>query len=304
MTTLSLRSSRVHFETDPAVVEAVKANGELEITAGQMAQQDLPEKEIYAALATALGTDTPIFRFRPRTDGSSFPISTSLTVFAQTDSSGVITPKVFDLNLSPIETTFLRSKVGPGGYAIVKIGKAEVEVEIPVSSDLMGEVRAADEGAEPVFEEAKGEPALEALGVHTLRAVPQREIPPHSNDVPVGVDLEVVELLAPTRDYGEPRLKVARRDTGEMIVGLIATSPIRAAIGVRNGQGFKLDNTALGQTFQVLEVATKKDRQGEPIPVLDRNKKAVLDDDGNARFQQTVIVRRTTGGGSSLKLAA
>jgi hypothetical protein len=51
-------------------------------------------------------------------------------------------------------------------------------------------------------------------------------------------------------------------------------------------------------------VATKKDRQGEPIPVLDRNKKAVLDEDGNARFQQTVIVRRTTGGGSSLKLAA
>ena len=304
MATLSLRSSRVHFETDPAVVEAVKTSDSLEITAGQMAQQDLPEKATYAALADALGPDTPIFRFRPRTDGSSFPISASLSVFAEIDAEGNSTPKVVGLNLAAIDAKFLRSKVGPGGYSIVTIGKAEIEVEISPSRELMDEIRAADEGAEIVFEEVKGAPQLVALDVPTLRTIPQREIPPHSADVPLCVDLKVAELLAPTREYGEPRLKVVRQDTGEEIVGLIATSPIRAAIGTREGQGFKLDASSVGQSFQVLEVSTKKDRQGEPIPVLDRNKKPALDEEGNARFQQTVIVRRTTGGASSLKLGA
>ena len=307
MTPLSLRSARTSFETSEAVAKSVADNGELVLTVGQMAKQNLPEKPIYQALAKAVGNDTALFRFRPRTqEESAFPISTTWSVFAESEEKGSKV-HVYGLDLSPIPgVEFVEYKLGPGGFAKVMIGSADLEVEIPTSSGLMGELRSLDEGEEIVFPVQGGQPTvLVEIGqdaIPALRAVPQRDVPPHSTDIPHKVDLEVTAILPVTRQYGEPRLEVVRKDTGEKIIGLIATGPIRQAIGKRENM-FAMDEAVIGESFQILEVATKKDRDGKPVPVFDRNKKPAVDEEGNPRFQQSVIVRRTTGGGVELDLS-
>lgn len=303
---LSLRSARTSYETSEAVAKAVAKNGELVLTCGQMAKQDLPEKATYEALAAAVGANTPLFRFRPRTqEESGYPISTTWSVFAEEEVAGS-NVHVYGLDLAPIEgVSFTGYKVGPGGYAKVEIGNAEIEVEIPVGLSLLDELRALDEGEKVEFPELGGQPTVMVeLGddpVAAIRAVPQRDVPPHSKDIPQKVDLEVTAILPSTRQYGEPRLEVVRKDTGEKIVGLIATGPIRQAIGKRENM-FTMDEEVIGEVFQIVEVAVKKDRDGNTIPVLDRDKKPMVDEDGQPRFQQTVIVRRTTGGGIELDL--
>ena len=124
--------------------------------------------------------------------------------------------------------------------------------------------------------------------IPALRPVPQRDIPPHSEDVPQGVDLKVTAILQNTRGYNEPRIAVELPD-GSTIIGLIATAPIRQAIGVRNGKGFTLTDASVGETFQILEVIEMKTRDGESIL-------------SNGKAQRSVIVRRTTGGGIDLDL--
>lgn len=295
--TLSLRSARTAFETAPSVVSKVAADGDLLLTAGQLAKQPIPDQEVYQAIAAALGDETPIFRFFPRTDGSSIPLSRSLAVFASGVEDDAV-PMVYGLDYTPIGSTFIRSKVGPGGYAVVRIGGRsgpEVEVEIPMAKDLVDGIRALDEGVMAEFEEVKGAPPTTATLptgeiLPTLRPVPQRDIPPHSEDVPQGVDLKVTAILPNTRGYDEPRIAVELPD-GSSIVGLIATSPIRQAIGVRNGKGFVLTEASVGETFQILEVVEMRNRQGEPV----------LSESGKP--QRSVIVRRTTGGGLDLDLS-
>lgn len=305
--TLSLRSARTSFETAGSVVSAVNENGFLIITAGQMAKQNLPDQATYKEIAKALGEDAPLFRFRPRTDGSKFPSSTTLAVFSDS-ADGHGKPRVYNVNLEPVEATFVRYKLGYGGFAIVKIGKAEVEVEIPVPTELKDAIRALDEGDNPIFDEIEGEPPFVALineytESQVLRPVPQRDIPPHAQEVPLLTDLEVTKILPDSRAYNTPRIEVVRKDTGEVISGLIATAPICRAIGVRDGESFKLEESSIGKSFQILELVVNKDRDGNPIPVLDRFKKPVLDDEGNPRYQVSVIVRETTNGGVELDLS-
>lgn len=295
--TLSLRTARTAFEVVPAVIRKVAADGDFLLTAGQLAKQPLPDQEAYQALAAALGDETPLFRFVPRTDGSSIPRSFSLSVFADGIAEDA-TPRVYGLDFTPIEATFLRSKVGPGGYSVVRFGGRtgpEVEIEITMPSDLVDGIRTLDDGVIAEFEEVKGAPPTTATlptgeVLPALRPVPQRDIPPHSEDVPQGVDLKVTAILPNTRGYDEPRIAVELPD-GSSIVGLIATSPIRQAIGVRNGKGFVLTEAAIGESFQILEVVEMKNRQGEPV----------LAESGKP--QRSVIVRRTTGGGVDLDLS-
>lgn len=295
MTLLNLRAARSAFETAPSVIAKVHADGEFSITAATMANQNVPEKAVYEALADALGPETVIFRFRPRPDGGTTPLSGSLAVFASS-LNGDAEPKVYTPNLEPINATFLTSKIGPGGSSVVQIGKVQVEVEIATAYELLDEVRAADDGKEPVFESVKGAPPLTLNGVPTLRVIPQREIPPHSRDVPLMADLEVIEILSPTRAYDEPRLKVRTSD-GTVINGLIATSPIRSAIGTRGDNGFTIDETAIGEKFQILEVIEIKDKKGNPVPVGG-------DGPNKDQSQKTVVIRRTTDGVADLDLSA
>lgn len=302
---LSLRSARAELSTSPAVNKALEENKVLVITAGQMARQKLPQQPTYKALAEALGDEAPLFRFTAREDGDTkFPSSASLTVATSSDRDDAVV-SVYGLDNEPIKTSFDSYVLGEGGYAEVTIGKAKVEVEIRIHPDLMEMIRAADEDAKPDFELTEGVPALEFDETRAIRAIGQAEIPPHSADVPMLVDLEVSRVdLEPTRSYGEPRIEVVRKDTGEVIKGLIATGPIRAAIGTKKGASFEITEATIGESFQILEHIPVLDKEGNKIQVIDRRtKKAALDADGNLRYQMRVVVRRTTDGGVDLDLS-
>lgn len=288
MPTLNLRIARSLFETDPAVIQKVAKDGEFVITAGTMAKQNLPDKATYVALADAIGEETPLFRFRPSPDGRKTPLSASLAVFS-TSLNGDGEAKVYGLDLEPIDVTFGGYKLGPGGYALVQIGEAVLEVEIPVTREVMDEMRVSDSPEEYQFPEGKGKPPTflqltkDGPELQALRPCPQREIPPWSEEVPIGTELRVLEILNPTREYDQPRLKVQAAD-GSVISGLIATGPIRTAIGVRRSKGYEITRDAIGESFVIVEVLEVRDRDGNSVSVS-------ADD---SRPQRTVVVRRTT----------
>ena len=56
----------------------------------------------------------------------------------------------------------------------------------------------------------------------------------------------------------------------------------------------------LEHRFVMKWVGKGEDRREEKIPVLDRKGEPAMDREGNPRFQQTVIVRRTDVKGLSL----
>jgi hypothetical protein len=139
-----------------------------------------------------------------------------------------------------------------------------------------------------MFEEAAGLPPLEVPSsldnqlIPAIRSIPQRDIPPHSDDVPRLVDLEVMEVLDPSRQYKSPRLTVKNLEDGTVIVGLIATQPIvRCITGQYEGE-VELTNAVVGQRFQIVEVEERTRRDGEKVK----------NEDGTV--QKTVIVRNTT----------
>lgn len=307
MTVLNLREAAQDFAKDPAVIDAVKSNGELTITAGKMAEQSLPEQAQYKKLATAIGAETPLFRFVESKKDSEIPLAQGPSVFADLDGNPIIlTP-----GLNEVEAEFQSYKLGVGGYALAKVGSIVVEVEIRVADEMIKEIRlqkaSADEGEEPTFkfEMQKGIPTAKTMigdvETQAIRMVPQREIPPHSDDIPLKTEFKVTELLKePTRQYGEPRLAVVNVSTGEVINGLIATAPIREIIGVKDGESYKLTPDSVGACFEVIEHRVINDKEGNPVPVLDRNGEKAKDSEGNPRYQKTVIVRRTDRKGLSL----
>jgi hypothetical protein len=307
---LSLRSARAELSTSPAVNKALEENKVLVITAGQMARQNLPQQATYKALAAELGDDTPLFRFTKREDGDTkFPGSATLVVATSSDRDDAVV-SVYGLDNEVVPAKFNAYALGDGGFAEVTIGKATIEVEIRPHPDLLGVIRAADEGEKPEFEVLEGTPpividVLDEEGVLAIRPIGQMEIPPHSSNVPMLVDLEVTRVdLEPTRSYGEPRVEVVRKDTGEVIKGLIATGPIRSAIGTKVGASFEITKDTIGESFQILEVLPVLDKEGNKIQVIDRRtKKPAVDADGNLRYQMKVVVRRTTGGGVDLDLS-
>jgi hypothetical protein len=311
---LNLREAAQGFAKDSAVIEAVAAEGVLVITAGKMAEQTLPDKPLYQKLAKAIGADTPLFRFTPSKGESAVPYSSSITVFLNQDN----TPVVMTPGLFQVDGQFISYKLGIQGYALYEVAGIALEIDIAVDSELPAEIRrqkeAADVGEEPTFpfsmEQGVPTPTTKIgdVEVRAIRSVPQREIPPHSEDVPLNEELKVTEILAsPTREYGEPRLNVVVTKTGEVINGLIATAPIRQEIGENDGEGYKLTEKSVGAAFEILEriplfrwVGTGEDRKKEAIPVLDRNGKPALDANGKPRHQMTVVVRRTDVQGLSL----
>ena len=309
--TLSLRSARADLSTSPAVVKAVEENETLVITAGQMARQKLPQQAVYKALADAVGDDTPLFKFWRRSEEADtrYPGSASLVVATSSDREDA-TVSVYGLDNEVVPAKFNAYALGDGGFAEVMIGKATVEVEIRPHSELLEVIRAADEGEKPEFEVLEGTPptvidVLDQEGVLVIRPIGQMEIPPHSSNVPLLVNLEVTRVdLEPTRSYGEPRIEVVRKDTGEVIKGLIATGPIRSAIGTKVGTSFEITPATVGESFEILEVVPVKDKEGNKIQVIDRRtKKPAVDAEGNLRYQMSVVVRRTTGGGVDLDLS-
>lgn len=308
MTVLNLREAASVFAKDPAVISKVAENDEFSISAGVMADQDIPEKAQYKKLADAIGHETPLFRFKPSKQGSEIPLAQGPSVFV--DSSGQ--PVILTPGMTTIDAKFESHRLGVRGYALAKVGTVTIEVDIRVADELVKEIRdqkaCAPKGENPTFhfEMTKGAPtAMGMVGdveTRAIRLVPQREIPPHSDDVPLKTELKVVDVLPdPTRNYGEPRLLVANTATGEVINGLIATAPIRDCIGTRNSDGaYEITDAAVGTTFEILECYTKKTKDGKEIQILDDKKNPVLDLDGNPRFQQKVIVRRTNVKGLSL----
>lgn len=284
-----LTELRRQLETSEPVRMKFAEQGEFTITAGQFASTVASvfgvEKDA-KALAAGMGEDTALFRVRPRNGDAKTPIIVSTSAWA--GASGI---EVMAADLVKVPATIEKSRLGPGGYVVVTVGKATVQMPLMISDDLRNALIAArNDGLEiEDFVETEGEPALSIKSpldgeiISTVKAVPQRDIPPHSDDVPHLVDLEVVEILEPSRQYKSPRLTVRLGDgSGQTIVGLIATQPIvRSVMGVYEGP-VEINEAAVGQKFQILETEERVRRDGEKVK----------NEDGT--IQKQVIVRNTT----------
>jgi hypothetical protein len=285
---LSFIEVRRQLETAAPILSKFKSEGEFSITAGEFASKIAKALEVEkeaAALAAAIGSDAVLLRVRPRSSGSTVPSLVTPSVFA--NGKG---PVVLGADLAPIPVEIKKYRIGPGGYAVVAAGKVEAIIPIAISDELRNDlIVARDDGQEPVmFEEASGLPPLEVPSsldnqlIPAIRSVPQRDIPPHSDDVPRLVDLEVLEVLEPSRQYKSPRLSVKNHEDGSVIVGLIATQPIVRCITGQYEGDVELTDAVIGQRFQIVEVEERTRRDGEKVK----------NEDGTV--QKTVIVRNTT----------
>jgi hypothetical protein len=279
------------LETEPFVVKKFQADGDFAITAGTFAAKIAAqlgfEKEA-AGLVKAMGADTELFRFRARREGSSLPIAIGPGVFATTDDDSAVAA-VFAADLTPVEATFVESRIGPGGYSVVKIGTVEARVNHNVSTEIRDALQACreEEITAPQYEPTPGAPAAviaspyDKAQILTLRPVPQRDLPPWAEIVPMNVDLTVTEILASSRQYGSQRITVTTPD-GEVINGLIATAPIVKALTGSDKGDAPLTEAVLGQKFQILGVEERRRRDGEPVR------------SDNGTVQKQVLVRNST----------
>ena len=285
---ISLVQLKNALVSNPAVLTKFRDEREFSITAGEFASKVAPayslDKEA-AALSKALGADTPLFRFRPLENGSDVvPVCVVPMVFADGDAA-----VIRGADLQPIEATFQSHKLGTRGHATVKIGSAVVEVPLSIDGEFRDDlINCLNDGIEVgEFEETAGAPPVKAASLFTqgdevvvLRGVPQRDLPPWSDEVPRFVDLEVVAVLQPSRQYQSQRITV-KPDDGAPIVGLICTAPIIRAI---TGEeiGGEITTAHIGQKFQILDVVDRRRRDGE----------VVKNEDGTV--QKTVLASNTT----------
>ena len=284
---LSLSTLRRELEGTTQVAEKFKSDGEftidLETFAGISDVFSCDTSDVLA-LVDELGGDTALFRVVARDHGSSMPIVVTAMAYA---SGNEVELRAADLK--PIEGKVTASRIGPGGYVVAKIGKASVQIPMVVSDDLRDAlISLRNDGIEaPQFSETKGLPPL-VIGspfddqpIRTVKEVPQRDLPPHADIVPQNSDLTVMAVLEPSRKYGSPRLRV-KTEAGEIIEGLIATQPIVRCISGQYEGAVDLDESVVGQKFQIVDVEDRRRRDGE----------LVKGEDG--KVQKTVIVRNTT----------
>ena len=290
---LSLSSLRRELEGTSQVTEKFTKDGEFVISAGTfagIASNFDCEKEA-SDLASAIGKDTTLFKVISRSEESNVPVV--VTAMAYSDFSNHRL-ELRTANLETLEGLEVSAyRIGPGGYVVVKAGKTDVQIPIVVSEELRDAlIMIREDGKEtPVFEETKGDfkfsipsPYRQKDIIPVLKSVPQRDLPPYADEVPMKVDLEVVDLLDPSRNYNSPRLRVAYENDGRLIFieGLIATQPIvRALTGVYEGE-VQLDSDVIGKKFQILEVQDRRRRNGD----------LVKNPDG--KVQKTVLVANTS----------
>ena len=285
---ISLSTLRRQLEGTPQVEEKFRAEGEFAITAAQFAgiadQFEVSATEA-KALVAAVGSGTALFRAIPRAQGSTLPLL--VTAMAYGGGEGV---ELRAADLTPLEGKVSAYRIGPGGYVVASLGKASVEIPMVVSDELRNDlISARDDGqTPPQYTETVGVPPLEIESpfdgniIPTMKGVPQRDLPPHSDEVPRRTDLEVVAVLEASRQYGSPRLRVKCLEDGSVIEGLIATQPIvRCLTGQHEGEVVVTD-AVVGQRFQILEVEERRRRDGE----------LVKGEDG--KVQKVVVVRNTT----------
>ena len=285
---LSFPEVALQLATSKPILEKFKAEGEFKLTVGDFTSKVAPAFGVKAeatALAKVVDKNAAAFRFIPRRNGSEVvPVAVGFTVFEGADG-----PVVTTADLQPVEAEFLKHRLGPGGYAIVKIGGVEAKVNIICSDELRNELIVVREDGQ-TFElvESDGVPSvviespLEAGNdIPTMKPMPQRDLPPWADEVPMNVDLEVVEVLEPSRQYKSPRITVTTA-AGDRIVGLIATQPIaRSITGIREGE-VVLTEEVIGQKFQIIDVEERFRADGKPVK------------GENGEVQKTVIVRNTT----------
>ena len=284
---MNLNDLRRELETSEPVRLKFAKQSEFTITAGQfaatVAQAFGVEKEA-KLLSDGMGAETPLFRVRPRRGDENLPSVVTSSAWAGDDAVEVLAA-----DLSVVPATITKSRIGPGGYVIVSIGKATVQVPLMMSDELRGDLIALrNDGQEgPEFAEVEGHPVLELESpfsgdtISTVAFAPQRDIPPHSDDIPKNVDLEVLEVLKPSRQYKSPRLKVATPD-GNIIVGLIATQPIARALTGQYEGAVELTDAVVGQKVEILGVEDRVRRDGEKV----------VNEDGTV--QKSVIARNST----------
>lgn len=284
---ISLSVLRRELEGTAQVADKFKLEGEFIISAGTFAgiagSFDC-EKEA-KELAAAIGNDTALFKVIQRSSESTLPVMVSAMAYGGPD--GV---ELRSADLAPLEGTVTASRIGPGGYVVASFGKASVQIPMRVSDDLRNGLIAAREDGQtpPNYEEVKGAPALEVPSPHdgemipTMKEVPQRDLPPHADEVPRLTDLEVMAVLEPSRQYHSPRLRVKCLEDSTVIEGLIATQPIARCITGQYEGEVTVTETVIGQKFQILDVEERRRRDGQ----------LVKGDDG--KVQKVVLVRNTT----------
>ena len=295
---LSLSTLRRELGETTQVVEKFKSDGEFTITAEKFAAIASSfdcEKEA-SELASAIGPDVALFKVISRNEESEIPIVVSAMAYSATghDPDGLASTKlsIRSADLGEIELgTITKSKLGPAGYVEMACGKAKVQFPTVVSTELrdaLNMVR-ADGGEQVLFEVENGSPKLSIISpfdkmmtIPTLKQVPQRDLPPHADIVPLNTDLEVVAVLEKSRTYNSPRLRVRCANDNSTIEGLIATQPIVRCLTGQYEGNVELTEEVVGKKFQILEVQDRRRRDGE----------LVKNDDGTV--QKQVVVANTS----------
>lgn len=284
---IDLSSLRRQIADSPATADQFAKVGDFAINLdwvkknAAMLTGDLSEISL---LIKALGGDADLFKVIARTEGSSIPAVVSVMAYAGKNSVELRGP-----TMAAIDCEIEASKIGPAGYVIADIGGAKVKVQMRVSNELRNALVAAREDGVKIenYAEVSGAPALTVTSpfdgeqIPTMGQVPQRDLPAYADIIPHLTDLEVLEILEPSRSYGTPRLSVRTPD-GTVIDGLIATQPIvRCLTGVYEGEA-QITNEVIGRTFQIVEVEDRRRRDGE----------LVKNESGTT--QKNVVVRNTT----------
>ena len=288
---LSLSTLRRELGETTQVVEKFKSDGEFTITAEKFAAIASSfdcEKEALE-LASAIGPDIALFKVISRNEESEIPVVVSAMVYSSSNGESLEFRSADLVSFDQGEIS--KSKLGPSGYVEVTYGKTKVQFPTVVSTDLrdaLNMVR-ADGGEQVVFEVENGSPKLtmispfdKTLSIPTLKQVPQRDLPPHADVVPMNTDLEVVAVLEKSRTYNSPRLRVRCANDNSTIEGLIATQPIVRCLTGQYEGNVELTEEVVGKKFQILEVQDRRRRDGE----------LVKNDDGTV--QKQVVVANTS----------
>ena len=279
---LNFSAIRRPLEVSRPVMDRFASEGEFTISAGVFAKSIAKtfgvEKEA-AAVASVMGDDTVLFRVRKRGNQGAVPTIVGPSVFANSTAGSAA-------DLAKIDTKILKHRIGPGGYVLAAFGGETVSIPVVISDEFRSDDLSSDDEKDVLRRGNRRRTPDRCEPVRRrnhsgIKAIPQRDIPPHSDDVPHLVDLIVVEILEPSRQYKSPRLTVSTPD-GSVIVGLIATQPIvRALTGQYEGE-VELTNDVVGQKFQILEVEDRLRRNGEKV----------VNKDGTV--QKSVTVRNST----------
>lgn len=254
----------------------------------------------YTALAGVMG-DAPLYWFRKDETGPIVRGYSYRVMAGEIDGEPAAVVVGAD-NAVLEDVEFIGTKLGNGGYALVKVGPVILKVGL-AQSDAYRRER-TDKKVDPAsfdFDLKPGAPALTmpsaqlpGVMIDSLATAPMAFIHPREQDrIPWNVPLKIERILGARTRYEGVRLVVTDPD-GSAFFGLLAVDPIRKLCGEQQkseagGRINVLTEASIGRRFQIDGAALRVNKKGLPINVEGETEsefraRARKDRDIDARF--------------------